>query len=100
MSKHGSRAISGGRLLAVAVLLAAGYLVGVSTHEAAVQAEVRRNEPVQEPFQTGDQRCELVLREMSVTLSRLDARIERIEKLATQFANRDGQPLPVEIRSR
>ncbi len=101
MSKHESRVSSGKRLLAVAVLLGVGYLIGLTTREATVQADVRRGGgPVQEPFQTGDQRCEVVLREISAKLSTMDARIERMEKLATQFANREGQQLPGEIRQR
>ncbi len=100
MSKYESRVSSGKRLLAVAVLLGVGYLIGLTTREATVQADGRRSGPVQEPFQTGDQRCEVVLREISAKLNTMDARIERMEKLATQFANREGQQLPGEIRQR
>ena len=81
-------------------MLAAGYLAGVTSRDATVQADVRRDEPQQEPFQTGDQRCEVVLREISATLGKMDARIERMEKLATQFVNHNGQPLPGETRPR
>ena len=100
MSKHVTHVLFGKRFLAVAVLLGVGYLLGAASRATVVQADIRRGAAVQEPFQTGDQRCELVLREILGMLGKMDARIERMEKLATQFAIRNGQQLPGEAPSR
>jgi uncharacterized protein HemX len=99
MSKYAQGLTSGGQLLAVVILVGFGYVVGVTSRDATVHADVRR-EQEQEPFQTGDQRCEVVLREIAVTIGKMDERLERMEKLANQFVNRSAGPLPGETRQR
>src|SRR3990172_1325876 len=98
LSNYRSRFSSGGRLLAVAAWLAAGYLAGVTSSAALVQADVRRGETEQQHFRSGAQRSEVLLGEISVTLAKMDARLERMEKLAAQLAHPNGQPLPGEAR--
>ncbi|MCA9142305.1 MAG: hypothetical protein H6821_15360 [Planctomycetaceae bacterium] len=101
MSKHPKlKLTNSGRLFVVVMLLALGYLGGVVARDSTVQADVRRGAPPQEPFQTGDQRSELVLREILAMLGKMDARLERMEKLATQFSSKSDQQLPMEIRTR
>ena len=55
---------------------------------APVSAEVREETP-REAFKSGGERSEIVLREISETLKRIDARLERLEKFA-QLANKDA----------
>lgn len=98
MPKHETCVTLEGRFLAVAVLLGAGYLVGATSRETIAQADVRPGAAAQEPFRSGAQRSEIVLREISATLSKMDARMERMEKLAAQIVNQNGQQLPGEIR--
>lgn len=99
MSKQESKALSMGRWLAVAGLLGVGYLAGVSSRDATVQAD-GRDKTEQQPFRSGAQRSELLLGEISATLGKMDTRLDRMEKLATQFVNRNKQPVSRETRLR
>jgi len=66
------------------IVLAGGFLAGNSWRQSSVvQAEVRRKPP-REAFQSGGARSEVVLREISATLKRIDSRIERIERVVTE----------------
>ncbi len=70
------------RWLAVAGLAVAigAILVGTAPPRAA---EVRR-ETSPEAFQSGGARSETVLKEISATLKKMDARLERIERAAIE----------------
>lgn len=100
MTINESRVASVGKLLVVAVLLSVGYIAGQCAQETKVQAEVRPGQPEPEHFRSGAQRSELLLKDISATLLKVDARLERMEKLATQLSLRnDRQPSP-ETRQR
>ena len=86
------------RVTAVVLLLGVGYLVGAAPRDTAVQADVRRDQTKPQHFQSGAQRSEALLREISATLGKMDARLDRMEKLATQFVNRIPQRLTGENR--
>ena len=86
MAQGTIHAISAGKAFLATALLAAGYLAGQCTHDATVQAEVRPGQPEPAHFRSGAQRSELLLKDISATLEKIDARLERMEKLATQFS--------------
>jgi len=65
--------------LALAVGLSYAPWTGVATAEV-------RNETPREAFKSGGERSELVLREMSETLRRIDGRLERMEALLREAA--------------
>ncbi len=65
------------------LLLGLGYIAGQSSDvSGTAQADIRKGERRQ-AFQAGGERSEIVLREISKTLKTIDARIARIEKVAT-----------------
>jgi hypothetical protein len=73
--------------IAVAVLLLASNYPYFST---TAQGDVRET-PRPETFLSGGARSEIVLKEMSETLKRIDARLERFEKaLRDEDANRQA----------
>ncbi len=100
MSKYEMESTYVWRLFTIAVLLGVGYLIGVTSRDATVQAGVRPDQTEQQPFQTGDQRSEVVLREISAQLGKMDQRLDRMEKLATQFVSRIGGQASGETRQR
>ena len=65
----------------LALAIAAGYApwTGIATAEV-------RNETPREAFKSGGERSEIVLREMSETLRRIDGRLERMEALLREAA--------------
>ncbi|MBC8356459.1 MAG: hypothetical protein H8E66_31145 [Planctomycetes bacterium] len=97
MSKQESSIVNARRLAGIALFLGAGYVVGFASRDTTVQADTRRSEPKQQHFQSGAQRSEGLLREMSATLGKMDARLERMEKLAKQFVSNSAQS-PTEAR--
>lgn len=72
-------------LLAVPLILGAAGIVAVTHLANVARAEVRITTP-QEQFKSGGERSETVLIEISATLKRIDARLERIEKAFVQSA--------------
>lgn len=58
--------------------IAAGYAAGVAARPAPLHADVTET-PRREVFMAGGERAEIVLREISAILKRMDARVERIE---------------------
>jgi hypothetical protein len=75
-----------GLRIATAALLASGFaaglaFAGLAFRDGSAQADVRRQPPEQH-FKTGAQRSEDTLKEMAATLKSIDARLERMEKLA------------------
>jgi hypothetical protein len=78
---------------AVPVAALAGFVAGSADRPGPQAiAEVRRKEP-REAFQSGSERSETVLREISDTLTRLDGRVARIEQALIQNPA-DAQPNP------
>ena len=70
------------RVIAAVALVSGGMLVGANlTTTKVARAEIH---PAPEPpaFQTGDQLALPVLRDMSVTLHQIDARLGRLEAVA------------------
>jgi hypothetical protein len=65
----------------IAVLLLVVGLVGVRLG-SETHAEVRKNAP-RAAFQSGSERSEQILREISQTLKSIDGRLQRLEKVAT-----------------
>jgi hypothetical protein len=63
-------------VIAVAVVLLAGNVPHLST---TAQGDIREA-PRPQTFLSGGERSEIVLREMSEILKRIDARLERFEK--------------------
>jgi len=82
-----------GQTAGVLALLAIGFTVGVMSRDAELHADVRSGKPATS-FQSGAQRSELKLIEISATLQKMDARLERLEKLALQIVQQDSSPLP------
>ncbi len=74
-------ALLAGGCLASAIAL--GYAPGAGVATAEV-----RNETPREAFKSGGERSELVLREMSETLRRIDGRLERMEALMRESASK------------
>lgn len=73
-----------------ALLVAAGAVVGwLLPAEPPALAEVRRTAPTQ-PFQSGAQRSEVVLREIATTLRAIDGRLARLEKTVQKIGARSG----------
>jgi len=73
----------GKRIALGLLLLGLGYVAGQSFDVfGTAHADVRKGERRQ-AFQAGGERSEVVLREISKTLKTIDARIARIEKVAT-----------------
>ena len=73
----------GKRIAQVLLLLGLGYMAGQSSNVlGTARADIRKGERRQ-AFQAGGERSEIVLREISKTLKTIDARIARIEKVAT-----------------
>ena len=91
MSKYEKGLTSGRQLLIVAIFVGAGYLVGMMSRDTTVHAEVRRSPTEHRHFQSGAQRSEVLLQQISTTLKKMDSRLDRIEKLAAQFATRNGR---------
>jgi hypothetical protein len=80
-----------GRTVTVLALVAAGFVMGDACRDTAVQAEVRdRGAP--QAFNSGAQRSETHLAEISGTLKRIDERLARLEKLANRTLARDTKP--------
>lgn len=98
MSPYETRTAMKGKWLAVAILLGIGYLAGSTSREATVQADGRRGQAEAEHFQSGAQRSEILLREISATLGKMDARLDRMERLATRYVNSTPQHAPAETR--
>jgi len=71
------------------VLLATNYLHGPTT----AQGEVRET-PRTETFLSGGARSEVVLREISETLKRIDSRLERFEKALRESAPENSNRAP------
>ena len=68
------------RVVGLMIAIAAGFLAGSADRPGPrAVAEVRRTPP-REAFQGGDERSEVVLREIAATLTRIESRVERIEK--------------------
>lgn len=64
----------------LALALAVGYTAGqTGLPSALVQADVTEL-PRREAFMAGGERSELVLREISATVKKMDARLENIER--------------------
>ena len=79
-------ALIAGGCLALAIAVGYAPWAGVATAEV-------RNETPREAFKSGGERSELVLREMSETLRRIDGRLERMEALMREAArNKDVAP--------
>ena len=63
-----------------AVLLATGFTAGVLYQDhAAVQADIRKG-PAREAFQSGGERSETQLKEISATLLRIEKKIADVER--------------------
>lgn len=74
------------RVLWLVIAVAAGFLAGSADRPGPqAVAEVRRTPP-REAFQSGGERSEVVLREIAATLTRIESRVERIEKSLTKRA--------------
>lgn len=69
-------------LAGLMLALAVGGLVGRATQPNAVQAEVRRSPP-RAAFESGSERSEKILKDISETLKRIDQRLARIETSVT-----------------
>ena len=67
--------------LAASLLLAAGLAAGLAFRGEDAQADVRRQPPEQH-FQSGGQRSVKILQEIAASLKSIDARLERMQKLA------------------
>jgi hypothetical protein len=81
------------RVLWLSIAIAAGFLAGSADRPGPqTMAEVRRTPP-REAFQGGDERSEVVLREIAATLTRIESRVERIEKSLAKGAT-DPQRQP------
>lgn len=64
----------------MALALGTGYIAGQSSlHTAPAQADVTEL-PRREAFMAGGERSELVLREISATIKKMDGRLENIER--------------------
>lgn len=64
----------------IVLALAAGYIAGQSSQSSGVlQADVSEL-PRREAFLAGGERSELVLREISATVKKMDTRLENIER--------------------
>lgn len=75
----------GGQATITVALLGLGYVLGAATGSDSVLAENRRNQTEQQHFQSGAQRSETLLREISAKLETMDQRLERMEKMAKTF---------------
>jgi hypothetical protein len=74
------------RVAAALALGVAMFAAGLSLREApSARADVTGESPRQQ-FMAGGERSEVVLREISATLKRIDARLERIERAALDAA--------------
>ena len=74
------------RVLWLLIAIVAGFLAGSADRPGPqAVAEIRRTPP-REAFQGGDERSEVVLREIAATLARIESRVERIEKALTKGA--------------
>jgi len=71
------------RVFALAFAVAAVCGVLVMQPASDVHGEVRPT-PVPESFKSGGERSEIVLREISETLKRIDARLAKIEAIAAE----------------
>ena len=69
------------RWCAIVVLLLVVGLVGIRPGSEKAHGEVRKTAP-RPAFQSGSQRSEQILREISATLKSIDRRLERLEKVA------------------
>ncbi len=70
------------------VLLGVGYLLGAAIGHESAQAQNRRKPADQPHFQSGAQRSEVLLREISEKLGTIDARLDRMEKMAKSFTDK------------
>lgn len=66
----------------IAVLLLVVGLAGIRLGSEKAQAEVRKTAP-RAAFQSGSERSEQILREISQTLKSIDGRLQRLEKVVT-----------------
>lgn len=98
MSKSNQGLTSSGKLLAVAIFVGVGYLIGITSRDATVQADLRRSPAQPQHFQSGAQRSEVLLQQIAKTLGTMDGRLDRIERLAAQIAAQNGQPAAEENR--
>lgn len=84
MSADRSRYLGKIRAAIVALMvLTAGYIIGnANSQPQATFADVRKTPP-RAAFESGSERSETVLRDISATLKRIERRVERIEKSVT-----------------
>ena len=62
------------------LLIGLGYVVGVSSQPSLVlQADIRKTPP-RPAFQSGSERSEPIMRDLSSTLKRIEASVARIDK--------------------
>ena len=87
-----------GRAAITLALLGAGYLLGVATGDASVHAGNRRKPADQQHFQSGAQRSEVLLREISEKLGTIDARLDRMEQMAKSFTSKRSPNMSEETR--
>jgi hypothetical protein len=78
-----------GNCLAAGLLVVAAALWNLQS-QGPVQAEVR--ERPREAFKSGGERSEIVLKEVLVTLNRIDARLERFENAMRAAAQQPPPP--------
>lgn len=69
------------RWLVGCTLLLIGGLLGSWLGDSLAVADVRKSPP-RAAFLSGSERSEQILREMSVTLKRIDERLQRFERMA------------------
>ncbi len=66
------------------LVLTGGFVAGATArHSSVAQADVRRT-PERTTLRTASARSETVLREISSTLTRIDRRLERMERLVSK----------------
>ncbi len=87
-----------GRASITLVLLVAGYLFGAATGHESLHAQNRRTPAEQQHFQSGAQRSELLLREISEKLGTMDARLDRMEQMAKSFTSKRSSNVFEETR--
>jgi len=88
-----------GTALVLLALAAGSFTAGAIFQDTEARAEVRHGE-TQPHFKSGAQRSEQILRGMADTLKSIDARLERIEKLADRHAKQDAVETIRERRGR